>query len=56
MDLLARSKQLAYCVAHTFLSARAALHAYYILYHVILIIQQSDWRCQHSGRAHEKCA
>ena len=27
MDL--DSKQHAYCVAHTFLSARAALHAYY---------------------------
>ena len=30
MDLLSRSKQHAYCVARTFLSARAALHAYYI--------------------------
>ena len=32
MDLLARSKQHAYGVApaHTFLSVRAALHAYYI--------------------------
>ena len=28
MDLLSRSKQHAHCVAHTFLSARAALHAY----------------------------
>ena len=24
------------------------------LYHVILIILKFDWRCQHSGRAHEK--
>ena len=30
MDLLARSKQHAFSVAHTFLSARAVLHAYYI--------------------------
>ena len=56
MDLLARSKLHAYCVVSHFLSARAELHAYYILYHVILIFLQSDWRCQHSGRAHEKCA
>ena len=30
MNQLARSKQHAYSVAHTFLSARAALQAYYI--------------------------
>ena len=30
MDLLARSKQYAFSVAHTFLTVCAALHAYYI--------------------------
>ena len=56
MDLLARSKLHAYCVVSHFLSARAEFMLITFLYHVILIFLQSDWRCQHSGRAHEKCA
>ena len=57
MDLLARSKQHAYSIAHTFfVGARCASCAYYIFIPRDINNLQSDWRCQHSGRAHEKCA
>ena len=41
----------------TYIFGRRALRFMLItfLYHVILIILQSDCRCQHSGRAHKVC-
>ena len=74
MDLLARSNSCVLCstidiilrsiiriYGSTYIFFRRALRFMLItfLYHVILIILQSDWRCQHSSSAelaHEKCA